>query len=203
MMTMTVRPASRDDLDRLAEIWHEGWHDGHAHVVPAALTRVRTLEGFRQRLEAAFADIRVAGPPGAPVGFSVVKDDELYQLYVAAPARGSGIAALLIEDAEARLAAAGVGTAWLACAIGNDRAARFYRKRGWRLVGTTDYEAETETGPFALRVWRFEKDLTAAAVIPGCILPSAAHDRSRMTPKANGSHHLGGTQSSQIVVTAS
>jgi hypothetical protein len=30
----------------------------------------------------------------------------------------------LIADAEARLAEAGIATAWLACAIGNDRAAR-------------------------------------------------------------------------------
>jgi len=26
----------------------------------------------------ALADVRVVGPPGAPVGFSIVKDDELY-----------------------------------------------------------------------------------------------------------------------------
>jgi ribosomal protein S18 acetylase RimI-like enzyme len=165
---MTVRPASREDLDRLAEIWHEGWHDGHARVVPEALTRLRTLESFRQRLDAALPHVRVAGPPGAPVGFSILKDDELYQLYVAAPARGSGLAALLIDDAETRLAAAGVRTAWLACAIGNERAARFYQKRGWRLTGTIDYEAETASGRFPLRVWRYEKLL----MVPG--LPGGA-----------------------------
>jgi len=156
---MQIRGADRVDLDRLAEIWHEGWHEGHARVVPAELTRVRTLASFRDRLETALPDIRVAGPPGAPAGFSVVKGEELYQLYVAAPFRGTGVAVLLIEDAEARIAAAGVRTAWLACAIGNDRAARFYRKRGWRLAGTIDYQAETSTGRFPLRVWRFEKDL--------------------------------------------
>jgi ribosomal protein S18 acetylase RimI-like enzyme len=161
MMTMTVRPASREDLDSLADIWHQGWHDGHARVVSEALTRVRTLGSFRQRLEAALADTRVAGPPGDPVGFSIVKGDELNHLYVAAPARGSGVAALLIDDAEAQLAAAGVTTAWLACAVGNERAARFYRKRGWRLVGTFEYQAETPTGPFPVHSWRFEKDLIA------------------------------------------
>lgn len=160
-MTMDVRAAERADLDRLAEIWHGGWHDGHSGIVPAALTRMRTLESFRERLEAALPSIRVAGPPGAPVGFAIVKDDELYQLYVSAPSRGSGVAALLIDDAEARIAAAGVQTAWLACAIGNQRAARFYQKRGWRLAGTVDYDAETANGPFPLRVWRYEKALTA------------------------------------------
>jgi hypothetical protein len=41
-MTMDVRPAERGDRDRLAEIWHEGWHDGHARVVPPELTIPRS-----------------------------------------------------------------------------------------------------------------------------------------------------------------
>jgi ribosomal protein S18 acetylase RimI-like enzyme len=87
------------------------------------------------------------------------KGDELYQLFVSAPARGSGVAAALIADAEARLAEAGVETAWLACAIGNERAARFYEKSGWRRVGTMINYAETSDGVFPLEVWRYEKRL--------------------------------------------
>jgi hypothetical protein len=67
---------------------------------------------------------------------------------------------MLIADAEARLAANGVQTAWLACAIGNDRAARFYEKNGWRRVGTMMNQAETLAGNFPLEVWRYEKSLT-------------------------------------------
>jgi GNAT superfamily N-acetyltransferase len=74
--------------------------------------------------------------------------------------RGSGIAAALIADAEARLSEAGVATAWLACAIGNDRAARFYEKRGWRRVGIMLNQLETPNGIFSLEVWRYEKSLT-------------------------------------------
>ena len=91
--------------------------DAHAAIVPAALTRLRTLESFRSRLQADLPHIRVVGPIGVPVAFTIVKGDELYQLFVAAPARGSGVAVALLEDAEARLAARGVETAWLACAI--------------------------------------------------------------------------------------
>jgi GNAT superfamily N-acetyltransferase len=156
---MDVRAAEKNELDQLARIWYDGWIDAHAHLVPEALRRLRTLESFRDRLGAAFADIRVAGPSGAPVGFTIVKDDELYQLYVSAPARGSGVAATLIDDAEARLAASGVETAWLACAIGNHRAARFYEKRGWRQVAAVVYPAETSSGSFDLEVCRYEKSL--------------------------------------------
>jgi ribosomal protein S18 acetylase RimI-like enzyme len=157
--TTDVRPAEADEIDQLAKVWYDGWRDAHARIVPAELTRLRTLESFRDRLAAAIARIRVIGPSGAPIGFCIVKDEELYQLFVAAPARGSGLAARLIDDGEARLAAAGVDTAWLACAIGNDRAARFYEKRGWRRVGNMINDVETSVGTFRLEVWRYEKSL--------------------------------------------
>jgi GNAT superfamily N-acetyltransferase len=154
---MVVRAAEERELDALAELWYDGWHDAHAQILPAELTRVRTRENLRDRLRAALPDVRVIGPPGAPAGFHIVQHDELYQLYVAAHARGSGVAAALIADAEARLAAAGVRTAWLACAIGNDRAARFYEKSGWRRAGTVVVDSDIPNSTLPIEVWRFEK----------------------------------------------
>ena len=156
---MTVRPAEEADLERLTGLWHDAWRDAHLNIVPAELARLRTIDSFRDRLRAALPNVRVVGRPGAPVGFYIVKDDELYQLFVAADARGSGVAAALIADAETRLATNGVEAAWLACAIGNDRAARFYEKSGWRRVGTMVNLAETGDGTFALETWRYEKVL--------------------------------------------
>jgi ribosomal protein S18 acetylase RimI-like enzyme len=155
-----IRAAEEGEIDHLAKLWYEGWQDAHAQVLPAELRRLRTLKSFRQRLEAALSDTWVVGRRGAPDGFCIIKNDELYQIYVSAQARGSGVARALMADAEARLAQAGVQIAWLACAIGNHRAARFYEKCGWRRVGVVTYKAETPIGPFSLEVWRYEKRLT-------------------------------------------
>ena len=159
---MDVRAAEDAEIDALAKVWYEGWHDAHAAIVPAELTRVRTLESFRQRIREALPDVRVVGPPGAPVGFHLVRGAELYQLFVSAESRGSGVAAALIADAEARLAASGVETAWLACAIGNTRAARFYEKHGWCRVGTMLNRLDAVTGEDLLEVWRYEKPLVSS-----------------------------------------
>jgi GNAT superfamily N-acetyltransferase len=156
---MSVREAVESEIDLLAGIWYEGWQDAHAPIMPAALTRLRTLESFRERLALVLPEVRVTGPAGAPAGFCILKGDELYQLYVTAQARGTGVAAVLVADAETRLAERGVEVAWLACAVGNDRAAKFYEKRGWRRVGTVAYQPDAASGVPALQVWRYEKRL--------------------------------------------
>src|SRR6476660_3730345 len=157
---MDVRAAEAVEIDQLARIWYEGWHDAHAQIVPPELARLRSLASFRPRLEAALPNIRVVGQPGSTIGFCIVRGAELYQLFVSAKSRGSGVAAALLADAEARLAESGVETAWLACAIGNHRAARFYEKCGWHRVGIMVNPAETADGTFPLEVWRDEKALT-------------------------------------------
>jgi ribosomal protein S18 acetylase RimI-like enzyme len=94
----------------------------------------------------------------------MIKGDELYHLYVAPEAHATGAAAALVADAETLLAARGFGVAWLACAIGNERAARFYEKYGWRRVGRFGYEADTSSGLIPLEVWRYEKTLRRRAM---------------------------------------
>ncbi|KRR07643.1 GNAT family acetyltransferase [Bradyrhizobium jicamae] len=156
---MTARPPDPSETTVLARLWYDGWQDAHAAILPAELAQARTLESFAERMIAALADVRVIGPRGAPLGFAMLKGDELYQFYVAAEARGAGTAAALMTDAEARLSERGVETAWLACAIGNARAARFYEKCGWYLARTMISRLDTADGPFDLEVWRYEKRL--------------------------------------------
>jgi ribosomal protein S18 acetylase RimI-like enzyme len=160
---MDVRDAQDSDLEPLAGIWYQGWQDAHARILPATLARHRTLESFRSRLAQALAAVRVAGASHRPVGFCMTQGDELYQLYVAPEGRSSGVAAALLADAELRLGRLGVETAWLACGIGNERAARFYEKQGWTRTGTMINELPTPEGVFALEVWRYEKNLRDTA----------------------------------------
>ncbi|MDJ0821952.1 MAG: GNAT family N-acetyltransferase [Paracoccaceae bacterium] len=151
--------ASPQLVPQIVAIWHAGWHATHAALVPEELTRRRTPEEFLQRAKANLADTRVAVLGGDVMGFCMVRRDELYQMYVANLARGTGVAQTLIADAEGRMLENGHHTAWLDCAIGNDRAVRFYEKTGWQNKGRRTTQLDTSTGPFALEVLRFEKPL--------------------------------------------
>lgn len=161
MTAREQRPRNADvaDIEAIARIWHAGWHDAHADIVPVDLARYRTLERFRERANNLPADLRAVGAPGAPVAFYMLKDDELNQFYVGVGARGTGVASALIADAEALLAVRGVTTAWLDCAVGNARAARFYEKSGWRRTRTLVRTLDTPGGVFEVDVWRYEKSL--------------------------------------------
>lgn len=159
---MQTRAADHAEFDALLQLWMTGWADGHAGLLPAEFTRLRTLEDFRTRMRKMYRTMRVLGRVGEPLGFHNVKDDELDQLYVSARARGTGTAAALLADAESHLVAGGTRIAWLACAIGNERAARFYERHGWQRIGVMTHHPETPEGPVPLQVWRYEKEIGPA-----------------------------------------
>lgn len=153
------RAARLDDIPVLAALWTDGWHAAHAAIVPAGLTALRTFDSFSDRLLRDLDACRLGEVDGAIVGFHIVKDAEVYQFYVGPQAQGTGFAARLMSDAEDALHRAGELSAWLACSIGNDRAAAFYAKAGWSNVGTETLDLDTSAGAFPLTVWRFEKAL--------------------------------------------
>lgn len=156
---MRIAPATAADIGPLAALWHDGWHEAHGGLVPPGLTALRVAQEFDDRTAAHLVDTSVAWSDGQIVGFVMVQDDELYQLYTAPAARGTGAAQALIAHGEVQIAAR-YPTAWLACTVGNDRAARFYGKTGWVRMGVIDLALETSAGPFVLPVWRFEKDVS-------------------------------------------
>ncbi|MFC7363006.1 GNAT family N-acetyltransferase [Nocardioides astragali] len=136
-----IRPATGADMAAVADLWHEGWHAGHAGHVPDGLTALRTLEAFHARTPTRVADTTVAlDEADELMGFVTVVGDEVEQLFVGPDARGSGVAAQLLAEAEGQVAAAGHPEAWLAVVEGNARARRFYEKCGWRDNGELPYE---------------------------------------------------------------
>ena len=154
---MDVRDPLASEVEPLAQLWLAGWRDAHLEIVPPELEKHRDINNLRQRLTDGLANVRVVGREGDPLGFYMLKDDELYQFYVSARARGTGVAAVLMADAEARLASLGLETAWLACAVGNNRAARFYEKNGWLRVRTETSWLQTPDGQIPVDIWRYEK----------------------------------------------
>ncbi|SHI84046.1 Ribosomal protein S18 acetylase RimI [Wenxinia saemankumensis] len=156
---MILRPLTEADRAPLAELWFEGWTVAHAAICPPELVALRSRDDFRRRIDADPASFLVTGPPGAPEGFVRIVGAELDQVYVAPDRMGTGLAAPMMAAAEAEMAARGIRDAHLIATLGNDRAARFYERQGWRDTGIRRVEVGTSAGPFALDVRRFEKRL--------------------------------------------
>lgn len=154
-----IRPAMPDDAGAVLEIWFEGWWDGHGAVAPERLRRHRDREGLAARLDGVMPAMKVAESGGRVVGFVTVKDDELANLYISRSLRGSAAAQRLLAEGESMLARAGVEQAFLWCAVGNDRAFRFYLRQGWRDGGIVQCDVATPDGSARLPSHRMIKSL--------------------------------------------
>lgn len=158
-MEFGIQHATESQIVEIADLWHAGWHDAHAQIVPQELTQLRNLESFVVRTTIHLPDMRIASANGKSLGMCITLSDELFQLYVAPTARGTGLAPALMADAERLFRSRGLSRVWLASAIGNHRAAKFYKKCGWNLVRAEFDDVDTSKGLFALEVWRFEKQM--------------------------------------------
>jgi GNAT superfamily N-acetyltransferase len=154
---VTVRRAEPSDAAAVAEIWRSGWPDGHLGNVPDKLVAVRTPEDFDRRTAEGIGRTTVAVEGDDVAGFVMVSDDEVEQVYVSGAHRGSGVAGVLLTEAERQVRAAGHDQAWLAVVAGNGRARRFYERSGWVDDGTFDYPAPHEDGPISVPCHRYVK----------------------------------------------
>ena len=155
--TAAIRRAAVDDAEDVAEIWRDGWRDGHLGLVPEELAEARTVESFRSRAVDRVRDTTVATVEGLVAGFVMVVDDEVEQVYVSAAHRGTGIAGALMAEAERQVRANGNDTAWLAVVAGNARARAFYERVGWQDEGAFDHSVVTERGPIVVPCRRYTK----------------------------------------------
>ncbi len=158
---VVVQSADVSQVGEIAAVWHAGWIDGHLGHVPEELIEHRQADEFERRTAARIADTTVAvdQATGAVVGFVVVRADEVEQLYVSTPWRGTDVAARLLAAAEAAIARHHQ-RAWLAVVAGNTRARRFYERCGWCDRGDYDNVAEISDGTMIVPSRRYEKTLS-------------------------------------------
>ncbi len=142
----TFRPFRSDDRAAVVRLWHDAWHDGHGSVLPPHVVAERSLESFNLRLGPLEAGCLVAEAEGRILGFSVIEGNEIDQLFVAAEARGTGLANALLAATEAELVRRGIRDAAIQCSAGNDRAHRFYARAGWRDSGVREAAIWTPDG---------------------------------------------------------
>jgi ribosomal protein S18 acetylase RimI-like enzyme len=161
---VVIRPATASDASSVATIWSDGWRDGHEGHAPDELVAARTQASFQTRAAQRVADTTVAVIADEVVGFVMVVGDEVEQVYVSRAHRGSGVAASLLATAEAIVAGSGHQSAWLAVAVGNARARRFYERNGWKDCGPIAYPAATDQGPILTPSRRYEKPVTPHTV---------------------------------------
>lgn len=192
MATRDARPA---EIEPLARLWCDAWHEAHAALVPAPVVAARTPESFAARLREGLGAVRVTGPVGDPTGLCIVAGDELNQLFVAPRARGAGAALALERDARRRLREGGASRAWLVCARGNDRAAAFYERCRWRRIGTVVHDLRSGDAAFPCEVWRHERRLPAREVSVRALGPDewALHRALRLRALADSPDAFGAT----------
>lgn len=161
MSEARLRPGSAGDAADVARIWEAGWRHAHVGRVPDELVAVRTSDSFRSRAVDRVDDTTVADVGGEIAGFVMMipGSDEVEQVYVDEAHRGSGVAGLLLTEAERQVAAGGHARAWLAVVIGNARAKRFYERQGWSDDGPFDHAAPVEGGDILVHCHRMVRDV--------------------------------------------
>jgi RimJ/RimL family protein N-acetyltransferase len=156
-----LRPLRLDDLDALLEIQREGSIAVLGEVFPQDRFPF-PVRDIRHRWETELADpdvdcFAIVCSDGRHEldGFAAVRGAELLHLGTARPTWGSGLAGRAHDELLAHLASRGVDRAFLRVFEANERARRFYARRGWTGSGPPS-RSEFEPHPVLLR---YERDL--------------------------------------------
>lgn len=149
MAEVSVRGLAASELELVRELW-EALLEHHAAMAPqmppvraAADSWARRRADYERWLAAPDAFALLAEAEGYAVGYTVVavrgpdetwttsdRVAEIETLVVAPSWRGRGVGGMLLDAAEERIAAAGIGDFFVAAVAGNEGAIRFYERRG-------------------------------------------------------------------------
>lgn len=143
----TIRLATPDDAEAIATVHVRTWQFAYrGQIADAYLDNMSVQRGaarWRERLMAPDAQERtlVAEVAGEIVGFCVVGRSrdadadatvgELYSIHVDAQSMNQGVGSALLKAGEAFLGEQGFALATLWVLEGNQRARRFYERKGW------------------------------------------------------------------------
>lgn len=161
---MTVRLATKEDVHAIATVRIETWRAAYAGLIhQAVLDRMDVDREAARRAELweqYHSDPRgaelIAEADGELAGWAVVgpsldddlpEDGQIYAIYALPSFWSAGVGRALMTDAETRLRAAGFETAHLWVLEGNERAASFYERHGWREDGVVKDDEDLIRGP--------------------------------------------------------
>jgi ribosomal protein S18 acetylase RimI-like enzyme len=161
-LSIAIRRATVGDAEALAEFGARTFYETFAednkpedmrlHLASAwapALQRAEILDAAFDTLLACDGEGRFAGfaqlrTGPAPPGIVTERPVELLRFYVDQPWQGQGIAGLLMQAVQEQARARGARELWLGVWERNERAQAFYRKHGFRKVGTQIFVVGTD-----------------------------------------------------------
>jgi GNAT superfamily N-acetyltransferase len=181
-MTVTIRAATRNDTRAITQVRIESWRAAYAGVIDQrvldAMDLDREAAQRAERWDEHHSDPRsaelLAEVDGVPAGWAwlgpsidddLPEDGQIFAIYARPGYWSVGVGHALLTDAEERLRATGFARAHLWVLEGNERAASFYERHGWREDGTAkdDDRLIRGTHPQTLRERRRIRDLRLRA----------------------------------------
>ena len=144
----TIRQARASDADAVGDVWLEAFRA--TYPFPPAYPDEDVRRWIREELVPREETFVAVDPDGTVVGFMSLHGDDLDQLYVRPDRHDRGIGSRLVELAKERRPL-GVGLYTFQV---NDRARRFYERRGFRVERLGDGESNEEHQPDVRYEWR-------------------------------------------------
>ncbi len=156
---MTIRPATPDDAEAIAQVHVQAWRTTYRGLMPDAVLDALDVNQRAQRWRDIFANreprtaVLVAedaagrvvgftsGGPGRDADLDPAYDGELYAIYVLQDHQRGGLGRALMAALVERLRAEGFCAMFLWVLDGN-QARRFYEAMGGQLIGQKVYDME-------------------------------------------------------------